>query len=744
MSPKPIGFSMTQKITGKYYSDQLGLPKSDSSRWRLRTDSIGSEWWEYVEPDAEHHGDIQTTFAKYLLEQDDFPSPPPEEIHTPFEAASKGADFLSLLQDPCGLLPCQYKGPMFMTIGYVVACYFSHTEIPKPFRDEMVRYLVNTAHPVDGGWGLHSVDKSTCFGTTMNYVVLRLLGLPADHVVCVRARKTLHSLGGAIRNPHWGKVWLAILNLYDYKGVNPAPPELWMLPYAFPAHPGRWWVHVRAIYAPFGYIIMNRVKMELTPLLKQLRNELYLPKQLPYENIDFGEHRDDICGVDLYFPHSGVLNMANKVLVLWEKYRPEWLRKYASKYVYDLILKEYANTKHLTIAPVSFALDMVTTYVEEGPDSDNFKKLNLRKDEVLFHGPQGMTVMGTNGTQTWDAAFMVQYLFLAGMADTPKHHDMIRKAYKYLIRNQFTDDCVEGSYRAKRNGSWGFSTKDQGYTVSDCTAEAIKAIILVKNHPSFADVKDDIPDQRLCDAVDVLLSLQNRDSFEYGSFATYEKIRGSTLLEKLNPAEVFNNIMVEYPYVECTDSAVIGLTFFTKNYPDYKPVPIKFAIDDAIKSIRRSQNPDGSWYGAWGICYTYASMFALEAFNSMGSNYKNDRAVKRGCDFLIAKQRDDGGWSESMKSCETHSYVNNNQSLVVQTAWAVIGLILADYPDQEPIKRGIQLIMNRQFPTGEWKFEDIEGVFNHSCAIEYPSYKFLFSIKALGLYAKKYGNDPVV
>jgi lanosterol synthase len=37
------------------------------------------------------------------------------------------------------------------------------------------------------------------------------------------------------------------------------------------------------------------------------------------------------------------------------------------------------------------------------------------------------------------------------------------------------------------------------------------------------------------DSVDTLLSLQNPD----GGFASYELVRGSTLLELLNPAEVF-------------------------------------------------------------------------------------------------------------------------------------------------------------------------------------------------------------
>lgn len=77
-------------------------------------------------------------------------------------------------------------------------------------------------------------------------------------------------------------------------------------------------------------------------------------------------------------------------------------------------------------------------------------------------------------------------------------------------------------------------------------------------------------------------------------------------------------------------------------------------------------------------------------------------------------------------------------SLVVQTSWALIGLIEADYPDMEPLKKGIKLIMERQQENGEWLQEAIEGVFNKSCMISYPNYKFTFTIKALGLFAKKY------
>lgn len=32
--------------------------------------------------------------------------------------------------------------------------------------------------------------------------------------------------GGATGIPTWGKVWLSILGVYEWEGVNPMPPEI--------------------------------------------------------------------------------------------------------------------------------------------------------------------------------------------------------------------------------------------------------------------------------------------------------------------------------------------------------------------------------------------------------------------------------------------------------------------------------------------------------------------------------------
>lgn len=98
----------------------------------------------------------------------------------------------------------------------------------------------------------------------------------------------------------------------------------------------------------------------------------------------------------------------------------------------------------------------------------------------------------------------------------------------------------------------------------------------------------------------------------------------------------------------------------------------------------------------------------------------------------------DGGWGETYQSCESKTWVNHEKSQVVQTAWALLALMAADYPDREMIDRGIDLIKSRQLPTGEWEQEGIEGVFNKNCMISYPNYKFAFPIWCLSRYNKKY------
>uniref|UniRef100_A0A060T1G0 Terpene cyclase/mutase family member n=1 Tax=Blastobotrys adeninivorans TaxID=409370 RepID=A0A060T1G0_BLAAD len=725
-------------MTPRFPADAYGLPKTDHARWRLVTDELGKQNWVYIKSDDHLTTHPPTNFTLYQLEQPTFNPPKLPKAKTPFEAAHNAFSFISHIQDPSGIIPCQYSGPMFMMIGYVTAKYFCGVPFSEEERIEMIRYLINRAHPVDGGWGLHTADKSTAFGTTINYVILRILGMSRDHPAVVKARKTLHRLGGAIGNPHWGKAYLALLNLYDWEGINPAPPEMFMLPYWMPIHPGRWWVHTRAIYLPLGYLYTKQTKMELNPLLRELREELYTT---PYDKIDFSRHRNTVCGVDLYYPHTRLLDTANWAIKLYEKYiRPDWFKNKACDYALELILKDLQNTDHLAIAPVSNALSAIVVYQELGYDSPLFQRYLYRWPDFMFMTPEGLLMNGTNGVQVWDVAFALQYAVLCGFAEDPKFKDTIVKGYRFLTRSQFVEDTVEGSFRDHRVGGFPFSTQTQGFTVSDCTAEAVKAIIMVQNLESFKFLRKEFPAQRLYKAIDLLLGMQNTGTAHYGSYASYEKIKGPEIMEMLNPAEVFGNIMVEYPYVECTDSTVLGLVYFNQNY-DYRSEEIQEAIQIAIDYIISFQRPDGSWYGSWGVCFTYAGMFAIEALSTQGYTYENSETVRKACDYLVRHQEDDGGWAESFRSCEMHTYVRDVNSQPVQTSWSLIALLLAEYPHKNVLEKGIKFLMSKQNDDGSYPWNEIEGQFNHSCSIEYPNYKFYFPMKAMGLYANKYGKQ---
>lgn len=524
----------------------------------------------------------------------------------------------------------------------------------------------------------------------------------------VKARAKLHKLGGAYQGPHWAKFWLSVLGVMEWEAVNPVPPELWLLPDWVPIAPWRWWIHMRQVFLPMSYIYSKRFVFPATPFIHQLRKELYVE---PYESINFSSQRNTISAADNYHPKTWILNLINLVLVfLWFPFlRTASLAKRAEAWVWRLVQYEDANTDYADLGPVNAPMNTLCCYIEEGPESYSFRRHLERLNDYMWVKSEGMLMNGTNGVQVWDTSFTIQAVVEAGLAESPRWKPMLTKALEYLDHEQIREEVKDRDvcYRQARKGAWPFSNKIQGYTVSDCTSEALKATLQLQKIHGYAPL---ISEDRVRDAVDILLTMQNKHS---GGFASYELQRGSELMEYLNAAEVFGRIMVEYDYPECTTAVVTVLSLFQK-FSNYRSTEIQGVKEEALAYIRRAQGTDGSWYGSWGICFTYAGMFALESLASVGETYQNSGRVKRGCDFLLSKQMADGGWGESYKGCEQKTYVHHEHSQVVQTAWACIGLMEAGYPEKAPLRKALTMIMSRQQPNGEWLQEAIEGVFNCS------------------------------
>ncbi|KAJ3175039.1 Lanosterol synthase (Oxidosqualene--lanosterol cyclase) [Irineochytrium annulatum] len=673
--------------------------KTDPLRWRLTVEE-GRQVWDYYEDpnDPALVAKPMTAADRYWQGLDlentvTFETP----ASTPLDSARNCYRFYEKLQTEDGHWAGEYGGPMFLIPGLAIANHVTGAKWLPGQKQELIRYLINRAHPVDGGWGIHTAGDSTCFGTALNYVALRIMGVGPDHPVCVKSRAFLHSIGGAVGVPAWGKFWLSVLNVYDWKGNNPVPPELWILPHFIPFHPGRMWCHTRLVYLGMSYLYGVRFSAKVDPLIEALRKELYVK---PYEEINWPAQRNNVAQVDLYSPHTKILDFLNGILGIYENIPNSWIRNMALDEALRQIRYEDENTKFLDIGPVNKVMNMIVMWVVDGPDSDSFRSHCARNQDFMWKGREGMMMNGTNGSQVWDASFTLQAMVESGLAFEPEFKESLLRAYDFLDVSQIKGNTkidYKRCYRQTSKGAWPFSTRDQSYTLSDCTAEALKAVCLVQRNPYFAGdlIGKAIPEERLKDAVDVLLSMQNAS----GGFASYETIRGPAFLEWLNPAEVFGNIMIEYDYVECSTSVVLGLTTFRKHYPEYRSKEIDKAIQRTVNYILKAQRADGSWYGCWAICFTYAMMFSLQSLSMVGMVYEN--------------------------------------------SWALLALLAAKYPHKEPLKKAIQLLMRRQQPTGEWLQEGIEGVFNKNCMISYPNYKFYFTLWALGRYANHFGNEHI-
>lgn len=65
------------------------------------------------------------------------------------------------------------------------------------------------------------------------------------------------------------------------------------------------------------------------------------------------------------------------------------------------------------------------------------------------------------------------------------------------------------------------------------------------------------------------------------------------------------------------------------------------------------------------------------ALEAVGKTYHNCEAVRRGVEFLLKAQNEDGGWGESYLSCPTKVYKPLGRTNLIHTALAVMGLIHA-------------------------------------------------------------------
>jgi len=516
-----------------------------------------------------------------------------------------------------------------------------------------------------------------------------------------------------------------------------------------------------------GYLYGSRFvysRAEKDPVVQALREELYVQD---YNSIPWIKTRHYVAPMDNYSPISWTMETSQNFLACyetWSIFQPfkNFVRHYGLKFSLEYMKAEDLQTNYIDIGPVNKVLNMLCAYDGCGRDLKNPAVVNHmpRVADYLWLAEDGMKMKGYNGSQSWDTSFAVQAFHESGMVDQFPH--IATKVWSYLERTQilstevsqdtiaFEYESPEGRrscYRHVSKGGWPFSTSAHGWPISDCTGEGLKGVLcLLKSKTIKSGLENNLilsigPD-RLHDSVNVLLSYQNED----GGWATYENNRGFLWYEGLNPSEVFGEIMIDYSYVECSMASLTALCEFHHEYPEHRKDEIEHSIEKGRAFLKSLQREDGSWYGSWACCFCYGAWFGVEGLVTSGEP-TSSAAIQKACEFLVKHQRDNGGWGEDFTACFDKDYPANGMdaygdegSGVVNTAWALLALAAAKYDNVEAVKRGVQYLLKRQLPCGDWPQEGIAGVFNRACGITYTAYRNVFPIWAIGRCREAYGD----
>lgn len=609
-----------------------------------------------------------------------------------------------------------------LTAQYAITAHIVGRRLSRARRDGILLHFRVTQND-RGVWALHPDDEGSLFVTALVYVAARLLGAPPTAPWLRAARQMFENEGGVQRIPTWGKVWLAFLDLYDWEGVNPILPEVWALPPSFPLHPASYYCHTRSIYLGLAVLYAERFVAPRVSVVGDLRHELY---PFGYGAVDFARFADQIRDADAPFPPHPALKAVFAMSRCCERFIPRQLRRRVLRRLRDRMHDDLAASSYLSLSPVNGLLTVLALFAEDRESPEVERAIDRLEAWFWEDSGEGSRVAGA-GSVCWDSSFAIQAL---SVLDSDEREEALTKGADFLVSQQIDRATFDfrAAHRIDPSGGWCFSEVGHGWPVSDCTAEALLALLHARPHS--------LGREHTARAARFILRCRNRD----GGFGSYEPAKTRLPLEWMNPAEMFGRCMTERSYVECTASCLMALREVQTRYPTLLAGPIDDAIRGATHFLVTQQNADGTWDAAWGVHYIYATMFGVRGLLA-GGLPRTDQRIRKACEWLVAHQRADGGWGERQPQTGAHGYAEAETSQSVQTAWALITLVEAGERDGDAQARAARHLESTQLPTGEWPDGQFVGVFFETALLNYRLYRQYFPVMALALHQRAIAGD---
>ena len=557
----------------------------------------------------------------------------------------------------------------------------------------------------DGGWSIYVGGPSNVSASVKAYFGLKLAGYKADHPALQRARKRILELGGVTEVNTFTKIYLCFLGQYDYDAVPAIPPEIVLFPNWF-------WFNIyeisswsRAILVPLSICYAKK------PLKK-------IPDEMGVEELFLGGR--DKSRMHLHWSKK-LISWRNFFLSLdrlthWaERVHIRPLRSIALKKAEEWMLAHFEMSDGLGAIYPSMLNAIIALrclgYSLDDPQViralDEFEKLGIEEDDTFRMQPCMSPV--------WDTAYA---LFVLGEAGVPANDPRLVKCADWILQKQVR---TVGDWKIKnpkgQPAGWYFEFNNEFYPDVDDSAMVCLALTQAE-HPNGRYQRESI--QR---AIDWIFSMQCRN----GGWASFDKNNDRMVFEHIPFAD--HNAMLDPPTVDITGRILEMLAAYgyDQSYP---------AVKKALKFIREEQEPDGSWFGRWGVNYIYGTMLVLRGLEAMGVDH-HEAYVQQAAEWLRMIQNSDGGWGETCGSYDDPNCKGIGPSTASQTAWAVLGLLAANDLRSDSVARGIAYLLRTQKKGGAWEEPVYTGTgFPRVFYLKYHMYRQYFPLLALTTYAK--------
>ena len=640
---------------------------------------------------------------------------------------AKSTEWLLSLQHPDGYWCGELEADSMLESDYI----FMHTLLGTGDRGKMERAAneILRHQNADGGWSNYPGGPSNVSYGVKGYLALKLMGYPADHPVMVRARENVLSLGGVVECNTFTKIYLCALGQYDYDAVPAVPPEMLLFPnwFYFNIYEISSWS--RGILVPLSIIYAKK------PFKK-------IPAEQGIDELFVGgrEHAD----LRLRWDRKHLVSWRNFFiftdrLAHWaERVHIRPLRKKALKKAEQWMLERFERSDGLgAIYPAMLNAIVALRYLGYSADDpqviramDEFEKLGIDCPEGTPEYPTPTFRMQPCFSPIWDTA---QVLSTLGDAGVGKDDPRMIKAAEWLLSKEVRHkgDWAE-KVRNVEPGGWYFEFNNEFYPDVDDTGEVLLALKAVET-----------PKQRYQHEVEQraiawVFAMQCKN----GGWAAFDKDNTKRIFEFIPFAD--HNAMLDPPTVDITGRILEMLAAYGYTRRDPR-------VEAAVQFVLKEQEPDGSWFGRWGVNYLYGTFLVLRGLEAMGY-WNHEVPVQQAAEWIRMVQNSDGGWGETCGSYDDPSTRGIGPSTPSQTAWALLGLLAAGDTRSDSVAKGVRWLIDRQTAEGTWD-ESAEGRngeaiytgtgFPRVFYLAYHLYRDYFPLLALTTYKRAMEREAV-